>query len=107
MACKYLSVLLDCGMTHVTDEDAKKYLLDISPEDKKNIEAAEFGEIPTTSVARTAIGEEFTPSDTISRIEDAIKKDVAYLQNSPWVRKDVQVHGLKYDLVTGLLKQIV
>ncbi|KAH8890301.1 hypothetical protein GQ53DRAFT_651310, partial [Thozetella sp. PMI_491] len=79
---------IDCGMSHVHDEDVRKYLLNISPEDKSNIETAEFGQITTD-------------------IEITIKEDVEYLRKSPWVGKDVQIYGLKYDFATCLLEQVV
>ena len=74
-------------MTHWHDSDIKKALLDIAPSDKDKIEAQKFGEIT-------------------GRVEDSVREDVALLKASPWIRKDTQIVGLKYDINTGELSEV-
>jgi carbonic anhydrase len=40
-------------------------------------------------------------------IEDTIKEDVAFLKNSKWIKNDIEIVGLKYDLKTGVLERVV
>ncbi len=40
-------------------------------------------------------------------IEETIKQDVEFLRNSSWVKKDIDIVGLKYDLHTGVVEQVV
>ena len=43
----------------------------------------------------------------ICSIEVTIKEDVEFLRNSSWVKKDIDIVGLKYDLHTGVVEQVV
>lgn len=74
-------------MTHFHDPDVKKTLLEFSPQDKENIEAAKFGGITAS-------------------IEDSVREDVALLKASAWIRPNTQIVGLKYDISTGLLSEV-
>lgn len=40
-----VNICLDCGLTHLTDQDCRDYLVSIAPEDKSNIAKTKFGEI--------------------------------------------------------------
>jgi carbonic anhydrase len=43
---------------------------------------------------------------SVLRVEETIKADVALLRASPFIRKDVQVVGLKYDIMTGVVSEV-
>lgn len=78
----------DCGMTHFTDAAIKEHLYTISPDAGEDIEGIKrYGEI-------------------IGPIEGSIKEDVALLRSSPFIKKGVQIVGLKYDVFSGKLEEI-
>jgi carbonic anhydrase len=39
-------------------------------------------------------------------MEESVREDIALLKASPWIRKDVQIVGLKYDINTGVLSEV-
>lgn len=39
-------------------------------------------------------------------IEESVGEDVAYLKASPFIKKDTQIIGLKYDIETGILSEV-
>ncbi|KAH7408779.1 carbonic anhydrase [Phaeosphaeria sp. MPI-PUGE-AT-0046c] len=73
----------DCGLTHFHDEDVRKALIELDPEGEKRIKESQFGEIT-----------------------GSLREDVAFLKASPFIRKDTQIFGLKYDIKTGVLSQV-
>jgi len=77
----------DCGLTHIRDDDVRKYVAGISPGQEASLKEMKFGELTGS-------------------IEDTIRGDVALIRQSPLVGKDVQVVGLKYDTFTGLLSEV-
>ncbi|KAJ5133626.1 hypothetical protein N7448_001353 [Penicillium atrosanguineum] len=78
----------DCGMTHFHDAYIKKALLEIAPQEEELIEASKFGEITNS-------------------IEDSIREDIAILKASPLIKKSTRFIGLKFDISTGLLTEIM
>ncbi|TVY54111.1 Uncharacterized protein LCER1_G007010 [Lachnellula cervina] len=78
----------DCGMTHFYDDDVKKALFKLSPEEKVAIEDMKFGEIK-------------------EGIENSIREDVAILKASPLIKKSTQIIGIAYDIMTGVLTEVV
>ncbi len=97
-------------MTHFHDEDIRKILLEMAPEDKEAIEAQKFGEMLDGYVSdvyflvRGAVQESLTT--TLSSVESSIREDLALLKASPWVKKGIELIGLKYDTRTGLVSYI-
>jgi carbonic anhydrase len=77
----------DCGMSLVTDTDIKKALLNVAPNDKANIEATKFGEI-------------------VGDVEDSVRADMRLLKASPWIKSDVNIIGLKHDIMSGLVSEV-
>jgi carbonic anhydrase len=77
----------DCGMARVTGAEIRKALLEIAPNDKATIEATDFGEIT-------------------GDVEDSLRADVRMLRASPLIKQDVQIVGLKHDLMSGLVSEV-
>lgn len=42
----------------------------------------------------------------LSSIEDSVREDVAMLKASPFINKETQIVGLKYDIFTGELSVV-
>ncbi|TVY24492.1 Uncharacterized protein LHYA1_G007078 [Lachnellula hyalina] len=78
----------DCGMTHFHDDAVKKALIEQSPSEKVAIEGMKFGEIKDS-------------------IEDSIREDVAILEASPLIKKSTQIIGLAYDIMMGVLTEVI
>jgi carbonic anhydrase len=38
--------------------------------------------------------------------EESVKEDLALLRAHPLIKKDIQLIGLKYDIVSGLLSEV-
>ena len=38
--------------------------------------------------------------------EETIKEDINFIKNSPWIKKDTRLIGLKLDIETGLLHEV-
>ncbi|KAF2486029.1 carbonic anhydrase [Neohortaea acidophila] len=79
----------DCGMTHFHDADVKNILLSRTedPAERKWIENTKYGEM-------------------LGPPEDSIREDVTLLRNSPFVRKETQIVGVKYDVFKGTVEVI-
>jgi len=77
----------DCGMIHFHDDDIKKALIELAPEEKASIEAMKFGEIKGS-------------------IEESVRADLAVLKASPLIKKTTQLVGLKLDISTGILTEV-
>jgi carbonic anhydrase len=92
-------------MTHFHDDDIKKALLDVAPEAKDLINASKFGEIKHSYVVdlRLFLRDLLTMGKSI---EESIREDVAFLKASPFIRKDSQIVGLKYNIMTGELSEV-
>ncbi|KAF2670637.1 carbonic anhydrase [Microthyrium microscopicum] len=73
----------DCGLTHVHDDDVKKALIKIAPEKEEAISSMKFGEI-----------------------KNSVREDLELLRASPYINKDTQIVGLKYDINTGELSVV-
>jgi carbonic anhydrase len=97
--------MTDCGLTHFHDEDVRKALIELDPEGEKRIKESQFGEITGLYVPLYGQGIRST-ADTSCRIEESLREDVALLKASPFIRKDTQIVGLKYDIKTGVLSQV-
>ncbi|KAL2066923.1 hypothetical protein VTL71DRAFT_1347 [Oculimacula yallundae] len=78
----------DCGMTHFHDDAIKKALFEIAPGEKELIDRTKFGEITGS-------------------IEESVLKDLALLRASPLIKKSTQIVGLKYNIHTGILTQVL
>jgi len=74
----------DCGMTHATDDIIRSEILKIVPEKADEIAATKYGAITVP-------------------IEESVREDVAFLRDSPFVRKETTLIGLKYDTHTGVV----
>jgi carbonic anhydrase len=74
-------------MTHFSDADIKKALVEISPDEKADIETWKFGEIKGS-------------------VEDSVREDVALLKASPLIKDSTQIIGLVWDINTGVLSEV-
>ncbi|KAH8911507.1 carbonic anhydrase [Coniochaeta sp. PMI_546] len=77
----------DCGLTHFHDADIKDELIKIAPQEKDTINTSKYGEI-------------------VGSIEDSLKEDVAFLNDSPFIQPGTRIVGLKYDINTGLVTKV-
>jgi carbonic anhydrase len=81
----------DCGLTHTANDRIREQLSGyVSEEEKKefDFENFEFGCMTADTLAVS------------------LKEDVEFLVQHPWIRKEVKVEGLMYDIKTGLLHRV-
>ncbi|GAM39340.1 hypothetical protein TCE0_034r10812 [Talaromyces pinophilus] len=76
----------DCGLTHQTNEAIRDRIKLLAPDHASKIDEMGFGHIHDH--------------------ESALNEDVAYLKDSPYLAKDVEVAGYLYDLKTGALNKV-
>ncbi|KUL90752.1 hypothetical protein ZTR_00043 [Talaromyces verruculosus] len=76
----------DCGLTHQTNEAIRDRIKLLAPYHASKIDEMGFGHIHDH--------------------ESALNEDVAYLKDSPFLTKDVEVVGYLYDLKTGALNKV-
>ncbi|MCJ1384035.1 hypothetical protein MMC17_007151 [Xylographa soralifera] len=79
----------DCGATHFTEESLKKQVRARVSGHDEELEAMYFGEI---------VGGD---------LERSVREDVEYLRTSPFVKKELKLHGYVIDIITGELKTVV
>ena len=78
----------DCGSTHYKNAEIEKLLKSRGPAHQVDA-MGDFGQIDD--------------------LEQSVKDDVAFLENSPFLRSELKgkVHGFLYDIKTGELKDVV
>ncbi|MCJ1391746.1 hypothetical protein MMC18_004611 [Xylographa bjoerkii] len=79
----------DCGATHFTEESMKKLVAARVSGHDEELQSMYFGEI---------VGGD---------IERSVKEDVEFLRASPFVKKELTIHGYVIDVITGELKTVV
>jgi carbonic anhydrase len=79
-------VVIDCGQTHVLDEEVRRAVTTRRPELAAEVESMEFGEI--------------------TDMEGSVLEDMTLLKTSPLLPADLEVLGYVLDLETGLLREV-
>lgn len=77
---------IDCGQTHVLDEEVRRAIITRRPELAREVENMGFGEI--------------------TDLEGSVVEDMKLLKNSPLLPADLEVLGYVLDLETGLLREV-
>jgi carbonic anhydrase len=78
----------DCGQTHVLDQEVRDNIVRVHPELADEVKDMPFGEIPE------------------GQLEQTIRDDIKILKETPLLRDEINVLGLKLDLETGLLSEV-
>jgi carbonic anhydrase len=77
---------IDCGQTHVLDDEVRRAVTTRRPELADEVESMEFGEI--------------------TDMEGSVLEDMTLLKTSPLLPADLEVLGYVLDLETGLLREV-
>ncbi|MCJ1415925.1 hypothetical protein MMC32_002260 [Xylographa parallela] len=80
---------IDCGATHFTEESMKKQAKGRVSGHDEEINSMHFGEI---------VGGD---------LERSVREGVEFLRTSPFVKKELKLHGYVIDVVTGKLQTVV
>jgi len=79
----------DCGATHFTEKSMKKQVKTRVSGHDEELEAMYFGEI---------VGGD---------VEESVREDVEFLRTSPFVKKELKIHGYVIDIISGKLETVV
>ncbi|PVH92318.1 hypothetical protein DM02DRAFT_635458 [Periconia macrospinosa] len=87
-----LTVSLDCGFTHSTDEAMKDSLKENSPHLAGRIDQLYFGTFGSSA-----------------KLEESVREDLDFLRSEPLVRQEIKdnAKGYIYDIQTGRLNPVV
>jgi carbonic anhydrase len=77
---------IDCGQTHVLDDEVRRAVTTRRPELADEVERMEFGEI--------------------TDMEGSVLEDMTLLKTSSLLPADLEVLGYVLDLETGLLREV-
>jgi carbonic anhydrase len=79
-------LIIDCGQTHVLDDEVRRTVIARRPELAHEVENMPFGEI--------------------TDMEGSVLEDIKVLKSTPLLPADMEVLGYVLDLETGLLREV-